>query len=79
MCEYCDPALETDHWVRFGAESTSAFVSFTGGGGKPAPPQLVVRLLLREGSIQNVTGSYDHRMPVNFCPWCGRDLRGESE
>lgn len=75
-CKRCDPTNETEHWNDY-SHSTIAFVSYPSKYKDHA--ELVIRSLTREVGSQNITGSIDLRVPIEFCPFCGKDLSGEKE
>lgn len=75
-CKRCDPTNETEHWNDY-SHSTIAFVSYPSKYKDHA--ELVIRSLTREVGSQNITGSIDLRVPIEFCPFCGKDLTGEKE
>lgn len=69
MCEYCEGEYPVSIIVaRLENEDTDVYVDFTAGLGPTLAMETVLGLR-----------STFHSARINFCPMCGRDLRGEKE
>lgn len=69
MCEYCDDARQTLADDTFGGEDgVEIELSFEGG-----EPEILATGYYDGGYICGCT-----LLKVNYCPMCGRDLRGDA-